>query len=304
MFAISAEVDLCVDLARNNSVTKMTPAKNSTRYPCPCKRIPVNPCFVVGGAFAFSPGRFKNVRNERAPLRTSGMLVPHRRAAIMNASQSPPTESGSDSRKKEKTGAAPVVQWLRVAFAAVGIVVGSALSTGSVGRRNEFRIMEPTHAETSTQALQVGGNEPIPLRALGVKQSDYLSERELRLRKTTQFSEAEEEIMELEEYEVATKWYRDLRALWAGLASVAGIMVLYKGGVLWERWIQEQERKDMEEEIKLTGTFISPRAVRKDDDDDDNTKKGKGKGGNDNDGKPPVVGDSPPGGIQSLEKLL
>ncbi len=125
--------------------------------------------------------------------------------------------------------------------------------------------------------------------------------------------------MELEEYEVGTKWFRDLQALWAGVASIAGILVLYKGGVLWERWIQEQERKDMEEEIELTGKFISPRAVRKDDDEEDEKGKGKkkkgdeeddggkikgkGKNGGDDD-KPPIIGDSPPGGIDALEKLL
>ncbi len=110
--------------------------------------------------------------------------------------------------------------------------------------------------------------------------------------------------MELEEYEVSTKWFRDLRAMWAALASIAGILVLYRGGVLWERWIQEQERKDMEEEIKLTGTFISPRAVRKDENEDDkrsgkNGKKGGGGDKGDDDKPPPVVGD-----IDGLNRML
>eukprot|EP00171_Calliarthron_tuberculosum_P005032 IDg5032t1 len=224
---------------------------------------------------------------------------------MMSASQSPPPAPGSGTQD-EKAFGMRALQWARIAVAAVGIATGGAMNMGGIARRGEFRILEPARADIPTKALQVGGNESIPLRALGIKETDYLSERELRLRKTTQYSEAEQEIIELDEYEVSTKWFRNLQALWGGLASVAGILLVYKSGVLWERWIQEQERKDMEEEIKLTGTFISPRAVRKDDEDDDNTKKGKGKGNGspDDDGKPPVVGDSPPGGIQSLEKLL
>lgn len=149
----------------------------------------------------------------------------------------------------------------------------------------------------------------IPLEALGIKREEYVGERELRRRKTTQYSEAEQEIMELEEYEVATQWFRDLQLFWATLASVGGIYVLYKGGVMWERWIQEQEKKDMEEEIELTGTFIDPRAVRKDEDDSGKGKKGKGdgkgpqgKGGDPN--EPPSSPDYPKDGLDSLEKLF
>lgn len=130
--------------------------------------------------------------------------------------------------------------------------------------------------------------------------------------------------MELLEDEFETQWYRDLQMLWAGLASVGGIMVLYKGGVLWENWIKEQERKDMEEEIELTGTFIDPRAVRKDEDGDKGKKKGQsGKPKDSNDDGPTMGpskgtdggpgngpgagdGDSPvsPDSIDNLERLF
>lgn len=119
--------------------------------------------------------------------------------------------------------------------------------------------------------------------------------------------------MEMEEYEVETQWFRDLQTVWAGIASVGGIFVLYKGGVMWENWIKEQERKDMEEEIELTGTFIDPRAVRKDEDDESDTGKGKGKpsgkdpksdDGGSTEGPPGDEGYSPDGGLESLEKLF
>ena len=189
--------------------------------------------------------------------------------------------------------------WLKLALASIGIFAGTSTL---IPTQRRLPTPEPVRADT---VIQLEPSEPIPLRAFGIKEKDYCGDRELRARKTTQYSEAEEEIMELEEYEVGTQWFRDLQRLWAGLASIAGIMVLYRGGVLWERWIQEQERKDMEEEIKLTGTFISPRAVRKDENEDDKRdgkkgQKGGGSGGGDGDDKPPpVVGD-----IDGLNRML
>jgi hypothetical protein len=169
-----------------------------------------------------------------------------------------------------------------------------------------------SYIETAVAAEQLavpvidGNSSGIPLGALGIKQEDYLSHRELSKLKTTQYSEAEEELMELEEDELENKWFHDLQVMWAGLASVGGIMVLYKGGVLWEKWIQEQERKDMEEEIELTGTFIDPRAVRKAEDEDDDNNDSGGKGGKDDSDpdSPPETDDLPPGGIDALEKLF
>lgn len=193
------------------------------------------------------------------------------------------------------------LKWFRAAAIAAGSLTGSVL--GLPSRHMPFITVRETHAVSKTIAK--ADSDAIPLRALGIKRDDYVSDRELRRRKTTQYSEAEEEIMELEEYEVATQWFRDLQRLWAGLASVAGIFVLYKGGVMWEKWIQEQEKKDMEEEIELTGTFIDPRAVRKDEDEDDGKKDGgKDKKGPTDEPKGPQTPESPTGGIDNLEQLF
>lgn len=188
---------------------------------------------------------------------------------------------------------------------------GERLSTMTTSPEAEHSITAPaktTSRFTSKNRTMASVANEIPLDVLGIKRDEFLSERELRRRKTTQFSEAEQEIMELEEWEVDTQWFRDLQTLWAALASVAGIFILYKGGVMWENWIKEQERKDMEEEIELTGKFIDPRAVRKD--EDGGTSKGNPK-------NPPPKGDKPsdsgasdqgddykPGDIESLEKLF
>lgn len=196
--------------------------------------------------------------------------------------------------------------FLRIALIAAGSL------TGSIAELLPLPIRWPMQAPPA-QAVVINAKEAIPLRALGIKRDDFVSERELRRRKTTQYSEAEEEIMELEEWEVATQWFRDLQMTWAALASVGGIFVLYKGGVMWEQWIQEQEKKDMEEEIELTGTFIDPRAVRKDEDDDGSANKG-GSGKSDekgpSDSSSSGPGDAPSGpdypsdGLDSLEKLF
>lgn len=117
--------------------------------------------------------------------------------------------------------------------------------------------------------------------------------------------------MELDEWEIDTQWFRDMQTMWAALASIGGIYVLYKGGVMWENWIKEQEKKDMEEEIKLTGKFVDPRAVRKDEDDDPKKKKSSTKTPkkpSDSGGQGPSLGDQggdfKQGDIESLEKLF
>ena len=240
---------------------------------------------LCGGPSLFSrtsfPRGYNQLSNRRPPRRSQMSLS---------------NESRSDSRK---------LNWAHVALAAAGITIGSWISPP----RSKLGPVREASAVVAQHVRPTGGG-PIPLEVLGIKQEDFLSDRELRRRKTTQHSEAEEEIMELEEYEVETQWFRDLQRCWAAFASVGGIYVLYKGGVLWERWIQEQERKDMEEEIELTGTFIDPRAVRKDDGEDPNPKRGKnkpspGKGGPNGDSGPQSrPGDGSSGGIDALEKLL
>jgi hypothetical protein len=206
-------------------------------------------------------------------------------------------------------------KWARVAVGVAGIAVGSLFPTISASQRHgaQFSAQPPVVAAMAAETMEVPvvkGESSIPLSVLGVRTEEFMSHRELKSAKTTQYSEAEEEIIELEEDEVESKWFRDLQILWAGLASVGGIMILYKGGVLWERWIQEQERKDMEEEIELTGIFIDPRAVRKEEDGEDDRKKGRngkkdgpGDGGSGRPATPPDT-ELPPDDIDSLERMF
>lgn len=202
---------------------------------------------------------------------------------------------------------------LQVAILTAGAVVGSVAP--AIINRPSASIVPKAYA-APTVSTERSAHDPIPLKALGIKRGDFVSERELRRKKTTQYSEAEQEIMELEEWEVETQWFRDLQIMWAGIASVGGIFVLYKGGVMWENWIKEQEKKDMEEEIELTGTFIDPRAVRKDEDEEGDQKSNNSSSnpsdsdGDNNNSQPstspqsPNDSDSPSDDLDSLEKLF
>lgn len=260
--------------------------------------------FVGASPISLGDGRTVRVENRvRRSANTSWQVrICEKPANIVRAQHNTPRVSEVQVRDNKPKRAA----WFPILAATLGLL-GSEVFGPLMGRRITLATPEPVRAESTLveddrMVIRAQRGEPIPIDQLGIRVEEYMGEKELRARKTTVYSEAEDEIMELDEYEVSTQWFRDLQRLWAALASVAGIFVLYRGGVLWERWIQEQERKDMEEEIKLTGTFISPRAVRKDEDEHDKKKKGKkGKGG-DEDDKPPEIGDSP--NIEGLNRLL
>eukprot|EP00282_Hemiselmis_andersenii_P025254 CAMPEP_0171997220 /NCGR_PEP_ID=MMETSP1041-20130122/564_1 /TAXON_ID=464988 /ORGANISM="Hemiselmis andersenii, Strain CCMP439" /LENGTH=113 /DNA_ID=CAMNT_0012650467 /DNA_START=222 /DNA_END=563 /DNA_ORIENTATION=+ len=70
----------------------------------------------------------------------------------------------------------------------------------------------------------------------------------------------EEEIREIEDEEFR---YRNWKNAQVGIAiggSGIGMWFAYKGLHVWEKWMNEQEQKDIEEEIEMTGTYIDPGA--------------------------------------------
>jgi hypothetical protein len=251
--------------------------------------------------------RSKTAFSAPAPLRKTLLLGAHHRHV--------PLVSTAHAPRAEVSAALAPPKWVRVAVGIAGFTVGALFPSFSAKQRNDalFSVHPPVVAAMADETMQLpvyGGKSALPLSVLGIRQEEFMSARELKSPKTTQYSEAEEEIMELEEDEVENAWFHNLQMLWAGLASVGGIVVLYKGGVLWERWIQEQERKDMEEEIELTGIFIDPRAVRKEEDSDGDQKKGSNgnkdgpdPGGADNPDAPPDS-EMPPDSIDSLERMF
>jgi len=70
-------------------------------------------------------------------------------------------------------------------------------------------------------------------------------------------SELEEELEELETYKEQSKGTRALQTIATTGGAVGLIYLSVKGLTNVERWIKEQELKDIEEERELTGTYIS-----------------------------------------------
>lgn len=135
--------------------------------------------------------------------------------------------------------------------------------------------------------------QQIDLGQLGVKYDDLINDRVLMSDKTVAYNEAEVEIMELEDLQQLDGWRQGLKLGVSLGVSATGLAILYKGGVLWERWIKEQEKKDMEDEIELTGTFIAPSAVRLAEEEEAAAKKKKKRKDKQNKDKDGGEGDPP-----------
>jgi len=73
----------------------------------------------------------------------------------------------------------------------------------------------------------------------------------------TQKSELEEELEELETYKEQNKGQRALQTLVTTGGGLGLVYLSVKGLTNVERWIKQQELRDIEEEIELTGNYIS-----------------------------------------------
>jgi hypothetical protein len=114
---------------------------------------------------------------------------------------------------------------------------------------NEQKLNNPLLA-----TIIVDGNE------LGIKREDILDEKFLFSPKTTERTEIELEIDQIEDDEYKySAWKNTQIGLTVG-GSAFGMWFAYKGLTAWEKWMKEQEQKDIEEEIKMTGTYIDPGA--------------------------------------------
>jgi len=161
----------------------------------------------------------------------------------------------------------------------------TAMAEAGTGRAPTFGLVPPPSLAASGGAAAAapaaraaaGGvaYQTIDLGKLGIKYDDLINDRVLMSDKTVAYNEAELEIMELEDLQQLDGWRRGLKLGVSLGVSATGLAVLYKGGVLWERWIKEQEKKDMEDEIELTGTFIAPSAVRLAEEEEAAAKKKK-----------------------------
>ena len=95
---------------------------------------------------------------------------------------------------------------------------------------------------------------------LGIKREDIFNEKFLFSHRTTQNTEIESEIEEIEDDEFRySAWKNSQVGLTVG-GSALSIWFVYKGLNVWEKWMKDQEQKDIEEEIEMTGTYINPGA--------------------------------------------
>jgi hypothetical protein len=95
---------------------------------------------------------------------------------------------------------------------------------------------------------------------LNIKQEDIINESFLFSPKTTEPSEIEAEIQEIEDDEYRYRTWKNTQIGLALGGSAIGMWFAYKGLNVWEKWMKEQEQKDIEEEIQMTGTYINPGA--------------------------------------------
>ena len=109
-------------------------------------------------------------------------------------------------------------------------------------------------SNTPSSQVVVDGN------LLNIKREDIFNEKFLFSNRTTQNTEIESEIEEIEDDEFRySAWKNSQVGLTVG-GSALSMWFAYKGLNVWEKWMKDQEQKDIEEEIEMTGTYINPGA--------------------------------------------
>jgi len=100
----------------------------------------------------------------------------------------------------------------------------------------------------------------IDANELDLKREDIFDDDFLFSPDTTKRTEIEIEVDQIEDDEYKYNTWRNTQMGLTVGGSACGIWFAYKGLTVWEKWMKDQEQKDIEEEIKLTGTYIDPGA--------------------------------------------
>lgn len=95
---------------------------------------------------------------------------------------------------------------------------------------------------------------------LRIIKEDLVDENFLFSKNTTQKTNIESEIEEIEDDEFRYQSWKNTQIGLAIGGSGIGMWFAYKGLNAWEKWMKDQEQKDIEEEIEMTGTYINPGA--------------------------------------------
>lgn len=100
----------------------------------------------------------------------------------------------------------------------------------------------------------------IDLSLLGIKREEIFNEDFMFSDKLTSTSIVESELQEIDDDEYRYSAWKNTQVGFSVGGSALGIWFAYKGLNKWELWMKEQEKKDIEEEIQMTGTYIDPGA--------------------------------------------
>jgi len=105
------------------------------------------------------------------------------------------------------------------------------------------------------------GSVIIDANELDLKREDIFDENFLFSPDTTKRTEIQIEIDQIEDDEYKYSTWKNTRNGITVVGSAISIWFGYKGLTVWEKWMKDQEQKEIEEEIKLTGTYIDPSAA-------------------------------------------
>jgi hypothetical protein len=129
--------------------------------------------------------------------------------------------------------------------------------------KNFYVFLKKSYYRTSIinlSALYFTNSIIIDTSKLNIKQEDIINDSFLFSHKTTEPSEIEAEIQEIEDDEYRYRTWKNTQIGLALGGSAIGMWFAYKGLNVWEKWMKDQEQKDIEEEIQMTGTYINPGA--------------------------------------------
>ena len=100
----------------------------------------------------------------------------------------------------------------------------------------------------------------IDLSLLGISRDEIFNEEFMFSDNLTSTSVVEAELEEIDDDEYRYSAWKNTQIGFSVGGSAVGIWFAYKGLNKWELWMKEQEKKDIEEEIQMTGTYIDPGA--------------------------------------------
>ncbi|KAA8492339.1 hypothetical protein FVE85_3777 [Porphyridium purpureum] len=107
----------------------------------------------------------------------------------------------------------------------------------------------------------------VPIEQLGINKEEFIGERFIKSKKLLKYSEAEEEILHLEDMEMDSTWMRSARLTGLAVFVAGGMTVMGGTGKIWDTFAASQEEKEREEELRITGRFIDTTANRMDEDE-------------------------------------